>query len=941
MFTTKKVARAIKAACALGFVASTGLVSANAVAQESGAEEIEKISITGSRIIREEFSSSSPVAVFDESDLTASGMTNIDEFLKFIPAFTGFQLGQTTNNGGDGQRKVDMRGLGFERTLVLINGRRQIGDVNDDGAVDLNAIPFGMVKRIEVLKDGASTIYGTDAVAGVVNIILKDDFEGVEFTADYGTSTEHGDATNKRFSLVMGTASEKGSFTVALEYNKQEEMLQGDRDWANESLYSQLQEDGTFAAIGSGSSNSRRIRGIDGLSGNYIVDADSGEVRAFESTDVYNFAPVNALVTPNERWQLGFTGRYELSDTLTTYSEALFTKRTSQQRLAPDASFGVTSSYTSILTGESQWNDLVPASNPYNPFGDNADNSFGISGSDVRVNRRFEESGGRIFRQSADTYRMVFGLEGEITDDLFFDVSYTFAQTETLDETSNYHRFDKWEIAVTPELCEANPECAAAGVLNPFDVFGTITDEQMAFLTADSLKDSYFGQMGFFQASLSGSLGDLKGGAIGWAVGYEYREEEGRYSPDEFAAEGLTTGGASDPLEGKFSVDELYSEVYLPVLDNLAVDLSARYSSYDTSAGDTFNFKVGVDYSPTEEIKIRAGYGTGFRAPNISELNQQDDTGFPVVESLCEFADRRTDITDTIRDNCEALFANDDDVDYTGADGEFGFAWQSAYTTAAPETPLKPEESVTTTLGVIYNSASIEGLLVSVDYWDIEIENYIGSEDINNLMFACMDSVDFTAEACEAFGGAPYDFASNFIYPLDAEGDFGNLGTISTNGFDFNAQYTLEGDFGFASEISVIYASTYVMSREEDFPIAGKKELVGTADGFAVFPEWRHNVGLKFSSDDWYVRWDLTYISESDDLRRPAEITSDAVAEAMVYHDIVGAYTVNDMLSFTVGINNLLDEDPPYFHSAFNANTEPGVYDVIGRRIFAQAKVTF
>lgn len=934
MFTTKKLADAIRVACALGVACGTGL-SVNAIAQDADSvEEIEKISITGSRIIREEFSSSSPVAVFDEADLADAGVGNIDEFLKFIPAFSGFQLGQTTNNGGDGQRKVDMRGLGFERTLVLINGRRQIGDVNGDGSVDLNAIPFGMIKRIEVLKDGASTIYGTDAVAGVVNIILKNDFEGVEITADFGQSIEERDATNKRLSVVMGTASEKGSFTIGLEYNDQEEMLQGDRDWASESLYSQLQEDGSFAAIGSGSSNSRRIRGIDGLPGNYIVDADTGEVRAFESTDVYNFAPVNALVTPNERWQIGAIGNYQFTDSFRAYTEALFTKRTSQQRLAPDASFGVTSSYTSLLTGESQWNDLVPASNPYNPFGDNADNSFGISGESVRVNRRFEESGGRIFRQSADTFRVVVGVDGELTDDIFFDVSYTFAQNETIDETSNYHRFDKWEIAVTPELCDANPDCAAAGVLNPFDVFGTITDAQMSFLTADSLKDYYFGQMGFFQASLSGSFGELDGGSIGWAVGYEKRKEKGRFSPDEFAKEGLTTGGASDPQTGSFTVDELYSEFYLPVSDNLSVDLSARYSDYDTSAGSTFNYKVGVDYNPTDEIKIRAGYGTGFRAPNISELNQQDSTGFPVVESYCEFADRRTDISQTVYDNCVDLIGEEN----LGADGEYGFAWQSAYTTAAPETPLKPEESTTLTLGLVYTSQAIEGLMVGVDYWDIEIENYIGEEDFNSLLYACLDSVDLSAAACDAFpDGEPY----GSFFPADATGAFGNLGTISTNGIDLNAQYTLDDAFGTGNELSFIYATTFTASREESFPIAGTQELVGTADGFAVYPEWRTAFGLKYSAEDWYVRWDITYFSEADDRRRPAEITSDALAEAMTYHDIVGSYSVTDNLVLTAGINNLLDEDPPYFHSAFNANTEPGVYDVIGRRFFAQAKLSF
>jgi iron complex outermembrane receptor protein len=910
----------------------------NAAFSAEDTQQVEKIEVTGSRILRQEFESASPIASFDESDLIASGVGSVDEFLKNIPSFTGFQMGGSTNNGSDqGQKKIDLRGLGFERTLVLINGRRQIGDVNGDGAVDLNAVPMALVKRIEVLKDGASTIYGTDAIAGVVNIILKDDFEGAEVSISYGAGTEEWDAENKGIAFTFGVAGDKGNIVASLEYSKQGEIKQLDRDFAARGIFPILNDDKSAFILGpSGSSNSRRIRGIDGLPGNYIVDEGTGEVREFNAaTDLYDYSPVNALMQPNEKWQFGLNAKINVSDTVEAFGEALYTKRTSQERLAPDASFGTTASYISKLTGEEQWNDLVPASNPYNPFGVNANNPFGVSNQAVRVNRRFVESGGRLFQQSTDTFRIVSGFKGEFSDSLFWDVSYTFAQNENIQNTRNYHRLDKWEIAVTPELCNADAACKAAGVLNPFAPYGTISQEQMDFLSVGSLKNLYFGQMQLWQFNLYGDINAdiLAGGPIGWAIGYETRKEKGSFTPDEFASEGLTTSGASDPQSGSFSVDEIYGELYLPVLDNLSISTSARYSDYDTSAGSDFNYKIGFDWNVLDGVKVRGGFATGFRAPNISELNQQDSTDFPVAESLCEFASAmpgqsqvRNDISQTVRDNCAAMGVSP---------AELGFAWQSAYTTKAPTVDLKPEESESITFGVVYQSQALEGLIVSVDYWNISIDQWIDDIPYNDLFSQCMNSVGLSSPACNAFpNGVPYDGD----FPADAESAFGNLGKVETDGIDFEVQYgleALEGKFDF------LFSGTYVMSREENWPSLGfQRDVVGTADGFAVFPEWRTNTTLRYSRDDWSVAWDTTYIGETTDKNRPANITADNIADAVLYHDLSANYNF-EFAAVSVGINNLLDKEPPYFHSAFNANTEPGVYDVIGRRLFVNLKFNF
>jgi len=938
-------------AIAAAFVTGATWMPQVAVAQEEDGTKLDKLVITGSRIQRDEFASSSPISTFTREDIEMSGVVSVDEFLKNIPAFTGYQMNTSTNNGSaQGQKKVDLRGLGFNRTLVLINGRRQIGDVNGDGAVDLNTVPLAIVDRIEVLKDGASTIYGSDALAGVVNIILRKDYEGVSFSVDHGFGMEDGQADNKGWSVVGGANSARGSFLMSLSYSEQKEMKQAERKFAENELYPLLQN-GQFVPVASGSSNSRRIRVDLDQNGSFessrIVDAGTGQARPFTPSDVYNFAPVNALITPNETWQMSALGNLKLNEYVDGYFETLFTRRTSAQRLAPDASFAVTSSFPTPNNGP-QWNDFVPADNPHNPYGVNPRNPDGASNQDVRINRRFVESGGRRFIQGSDTFRMVYGLKGDLfSGEVLWDLSYTFAQNELVDDTRNYGRFDRWATAVDPTACAADTACSNAfastqGALNPFDDYGTITPAQMSYLSTGSLKDVYRAELNLLSLNLTGNLPfSFDGGLGGWAAGIERRSEEGSFSPDEFAAEGLTTSGASDPQEGRFIAEEVYGEVFLPILDAFSIDASIRHSRYDNSAGDATTYKLGAEFAPIDELKFRAGYATGFRAPNITELNAGDATGFPIVEPLCEFADRRLaagDISQTAYDNCVTL-AGTDGVDTTDA-GEYGFAWQSAYTITAPTQPLKPEESTSYHMGVVWEPEFLEGLTLSMDYWDIEVENVIGNDDINDLMLACMNSPNFTAAACSAFVGTtpgqPYDGP----FPADATSAFGNLGTLRTAGIDFNAFYEGRLDLGLIDRYHLVWGATFLDTYERQFPLAGSRELAGTANGFAVFPEWRWNSEVGVKGANWTAAFQTQYIGETEDALRPASITNDAKAEAVFYHDLVGTYTWKNV-KFSAGINNLLDEDPPGFHSAFNAETEPGTYDVIGRRMFTQVKIDF
>ena len=910
------------------FALSLVAFNTNVFAQDD--DNVEEVIVTGSKITKDEFSSSSPITIITEEDILSAGNASVDEYLKYTPAFTGYQLGTSTNNGGDGSRKVDLRGLGFNRTLVLLNGKRTIGDIGGDGAVDIGGIPEMMIKRVEVLKDGASTIYVSDAISGVVNFILDDKFTGLKVQAGMGEGTENGQARDESVGMMAGIGGDNGNVVFSASWKNQKEMLQAEQPWANDALYPQIQSDGSFKAVGSGSSNSRKIRGP---GGNYIYDSSIGAARPFTAADVYNYAPVNALITPNERTQMGVLGTLEVTDNVEMYFSGIYNRRYSHQRLAPDASFAVNSAVETPNNG-AQYNDWVPANNPYNPFGSvNCSNSAGICDVAVRINRRFEESGGRIFEQTVDAYSIVTGFRFEAMG-WNHDISMTFAETEQVDETLNYGRFDRWAIAVDPVACAANSSCP--GVLNPFGEFGSITPEQMSFLTAGSLKDQSGADFEMISWVVSNDM---------FAFGVEKRQEFGYFKPDEFSAEGLTTGGASAPLRGGFSVTEVFGEYLAKVSDELTVDMSVRYSDYDT-VGDTTNFKIGADYVLSEDVRLRASYGTGFRAPNVSELNTDASTTFPVIDLPCELGDRRLAagaISQTIHSNCQALGYDTSDA------GEYGFAWQSYHEYYA-DGQLAPEESTNLSFGAVMDSDMLGGVQMSVDYFNIEIDKVIALPIANLIFLDCLSqtTMDFSKGSCGLFIDYGLNDSSSFGpnglqyfgYPGDIETPWGNQGTFTSDGIDFALSTSGDLDMGAVSGYSVNFDATWHNSYEQEFTYGGGRDYVGSADGFAVYPELRYVLALGVNGDSWNASWNIRFVSESDDVWRHPSVTADAVAEATTYHDLTTSYDFgNTVLRF--GVNNLTDEKPPYFHSNFNGNTEPGVYDVIGRRMFMSVTATF
>jgi len=941
---------------------------AGAATSPFGPQVKEEIFVTGSRIGRDKYELGSPVDVFTTKDFKESSAVSVDEFLKEIPAFTGFQFGTTTNNGNDGVKQVDLRGLGTKRTLVLINGRRQVGSFaggpDDLGSVDLNTVPMFMVERIEVLKDGASTIYGSDALGGVVNIILKEDFEGAEINGDIGYATEDWDAKRIGLNAQIGTKSDRGWVNVGGGWQEQKEIKQAARSWAQYALWPILQPDGTFVAEPSGSSNARTGRTDTDLNqaiidaggpdlGSFVIDPTSGIPTAFTNDDVYNYAPVNALVTPNETWNLAGAGKYNWIETsragsVNVFGNFQYARRQSAQRLAPDASFNVDDNFNCDFDtfGDQCSNDWVPASNPFNPFGDNgaALNPWGVSGFGNRVNRRFEESGGRQFIQEVNTFRVVAGLDGEFNNGIGWDVAYIYADNEQVQETKFYSRFDRWTTIVDPDLCSQDADCVAAtgpeNAFNPYSTFGTMTQGEINYLFANSLKDISKNNMQVFSVTLDGSFAELQGGPIGWAAGYERRRESAQFIPDEFSAEGLTTSGAQDPLDGDYTVGEFYGEMLLPVLagkkgfEFLNIEAALRYSDYDTSAGDEWTGRLGIDWAIIESFRLRGAYSTGFRAPNIVELFGSDQTDFPTVEDPCEFYNRRIWVPSgadlaQIQSNC----AN---VDGLPADYEYGFQNQAAYTQESGA-ELKPEKSKNLTFGAVW--VPLDGLSMSLDYWQINIDDYIALPDYNILLFTCYSAVDMTIDpACAFFsGGNP---RSGDGLTSNASAQLGNLGELDESGVDWALDYNGDVDWGFVSQVFGTFQGTYLIKRETTFPVVGSTDYADTAQGGEVYPKWRWFATLGVGGSAWTAAWKMRYYSETDDFFRDPQLTDDNIAEEVLYNDLKFSYTW-DQIGLNFGIDNIGNVSPPRFHSAFNANTEPGVYDVLGRYAWGRLSWAF
>jgi len=905
-----------------GAVATIGAVPAQG--QDSGAA-VEEIIVTGSRIARSDFTSESPVSVVTSETLLESGIGDLGEALRTQIAVTTGGFGKSSNLSGGGAQAIDLRNLGSDRVLTLINGRRfsRFADSLQNESYDLSLIPIAMIERVEILRDGASAIYGADAVSGVVNVILKDDFEGVSLTGGSGITGE-GDADEYFVQGVMGSNFDEGNMTLSAEYRFRDNVPQRDRDWGLPTISflsptalstgSGAHPGGTFFFDGGnawctqpkafGGDEVTNVFGTAQCPGTAPVDPDQLIGR-------YDYGLVQDIINQEKQVNLAALARRDFSDFATGFLEVIYSRRDTESQLDGNPLFAGSGS-PSFPNG---W--VVPASNPYNPF----------PGESALVQIRPTSTvGPRSNSFDAHLLRTVVGLRGDdVLGRLDWELSYTNSRVTGHSETNSTFNLRRAITISDPDLCAADPLCAAAlapDSLGALDVYrpGNWAESEIAYFRQGATTDSEF-DLENVQAVLSGELFDLPAGGFGVAVGAEWREESASFTPDGVTSSGESVANQTFATDGSYDVTEFFAEVNIPLLSDvflareLTLNLQGRYFDYSTFGDDTV-YKAGLNYSPVQSLRFRATFGTSFRAPTLVDSFSGGTVSFDFITDPCNSWD--TSGNPTLIANCGP----------GGANLPPGFEQSAAQLPvlaggdlADGVLNLGPEEAESWTAGVVFQPEFLPGLQMSVDYWDIRVESFIDRIDIQTeVLEPCYNSPGLSDPSCSLFSRSPS--TGNAVGLISTP--FNRTGEVKTNGVDWAIAYT-GWEMG-PGELSLDHQGTFVTDFFQPGVTVGPGE-VDFGDPFGV-PELRMNFAATYDTSAFSLGLRARMIDGMDAINSFADgnnpIGYDEVDEYWEVDTFV-QWRITNALAATVGVNNLLDEEPPYVFST-GTNTYVGLY---------------
>lgn len=969
MYQNNKLARAVRLAIAAGAATTAMAMPASvAFAEEAAEEGVERIQVTGSRIKRQELTAVTPIIEVDAQEFAISGNLNVEQKLAELPS-TLPSFGPSSNNPGDGTATVDLRGLGTSRTLVMVNGRRWI-PARQDGVVDLNTIPASLIENVEIITGGASAVYGSDALGGVVNFNMKDDFEGVEFSTLYDI-TDEGDAEKFNLDMTMGGnfADDRGNAVVYLGYSKREALFQGERDFSSVALTESGDE---LVPGGSSGIPGTRIFGS-GITehptlgnvqvGPFIGDSPLGRFNPdgsgapFTGADRFNYAPDNFLQLPQERYSASAFAHFYVTDEHRIYTEVSFIRNEVPQELAPTPAFTTIeiNPNSAFFTPEVQQAFLNAQVINNNGTGDDKTDDFLESALNADGNyeafigRRMVENGSRQSIDTRDAFRILIGIDGYINDDWSYDVFYSRSMLDQSNLLNNDVSASRFKQAVL--VNDAGTECQnPSGGCVPINIFGAgnISQEAVDFVNVGASNVTNVTQE-VFMANIAGTTPWTLPGAqepIGLVFGYEKRQDESSFRPDEFLASGDVLGfNAGEATIGSYSSDEFFTEISIPVLSGkaFAEDLSlwgaARFADY-SNIGNVESFAAAVNWAPTEWVSARIGYQQAVRAPNVSELFLGASNGFPGATDPCSSGGFQPGITDVAL--CEATGVPAGNV------GAFEQANTQIEGSFGGNTELQEETSDTFTVGVVVQP--MDGLDFTIDYFSIEIEDAIASFGVNNTLDICYNvAKDINDVTCQNITRRS-DGNVSLVKSLNE-----NIGLIETSGIDFNITYNTEFDFGLfgnGSSLNVQFRSTY-LDKYEVTPIAARPDQVNICDGAfgetcgAPRPEFQSNTRVNWTTGDLTLSALVRYIGETEDDKvvfggeDPADLVVPEL-DSKIYLDLSAAYVVTDALKVNFGVKNILDEKPQALgDSQQQANTFPEVYDVFGPRFFLSGTYTF
>ncbi|RYV00577.1 TonB-dependent receptor [Shewanella sp. OPT22] len=991
-YNRSRLTKSIKRALLLGTAAS--LLSPIAMAEEKdGAEQVERISVTGSRIRSTDLQEYTPIQTIDASQIDASGAVNLQETLLKNPAFGAPGVSRTNSNfstASAGVSSVDLRNLGSNRTLVLVNGRRVVAGIPGSSTVDLNTIPTQFIERVEIVSGGASAAYGSDAVAGVVNIILKKDFEGLEFEGQFGQTTEN-DGEESQLQVTFGSSSADGKGNVMFHgsYSDQGAIFSRDRDrsavdqiseglftgdvndvfTARRPFFSSFPPQGRFTT---GSGDDRTTFTYD-PNGN-LIDTFSANGSDTQAANGFNRSEFRTIAIPTERYLLAGSANYEFVD---GWTASLTGNYASTQTVTAIEPFPFSSDdiysedipapieYAQYIENEAGDIEKILLRNAFVPDAifDAATDTNGDGLKDITFARRLSDIGPRGNIADRDTFQITASVDGELNDSWYLNAFYSYGQTKESQVSSgqiNVQSFrNAFESVIDPTTGEAvclddvaNARGFACVPLNPFGE-GSITPEAAAYVNASGLLSTFVSQK-VAAVSVSGDLFELPAGTLSTAFGVEYREEESRDEFDALQQAGLNAGNAIPRTEGQFDVVEYFAEVQVPLLADLPfvqrLDLKSavRLSDYST-VGNTTSWDVGLNWTPFDELKFRVNRSQSTRAPNIGELFSPPSQTFPSVSDPC--ADVTLTSTGAASEACRADAAVLANINSNG--GSFNQTQSdiqgvSGFNRGNPE--LKEEVGKSLIAGFSYAPEGIpvlEDFDFNFDYFDIEIQDAIVSTGRQFILDQCYGG---DTSFCEFVTRRASGGSSNSVGSLEfVDSAVTNSGGTVTTGYDIVVSYTKElEDYGLAGDFNSRLAYTHVI-RYDDTPLPGAE--IDPFAGEVGAAKDKLFLTTSYGYEDFAVTWNMTFIGSSYLDDQFLASTFDAPARSagvgsVTYHDLNARYHLNENSELFVGVNNLFDKEPPAILTGVAGNntgteTNAGVYDAVGRRWYAGFRMKF
>ncbi len=990
------MAGAVSAAVSPAVFAQDATQSSSNQNQNSNTAQLGKIEVTGTRILRTDVETAQPVTIITRKQIQQTGLTSVGDVLQQLTQ-AGPALNTAFNNGGNGQTQIDLRFLGSSRVLVLVNGRRWIPQLS--GAVDLNEIPVSIIDHIEILQDGASAIYGSDAITGVVNIITVKNFNGAEANAYLGMYDGHGvgggwDGKTQEYDFTIGSSGNRGGVLMNVSYVNQSPVWAGQRTMSAEPIWGEGAQTGssgtpsgrfllegpvfggqTFGQATCAPYNpAARSQGTCNMTlitpGQTSQPVPIGNFTNYTNADAYNYAPANYFLTPSERTGLYVQGHYNLADNLTFTSTVMFNRRDSQEVLAPMPLF-------IGLASPQRANGMsigIGASNPYNPFGVNLvgnRSQWCVVQKNCSTNpnellffsgRRTMEAGNRVYNRNVETYMFRSGLNGyfnALGSEWDWDVGYSYGNNYETDITTGlFNTLNLAQALDSPGFtsCSNSPGCV------PFNWFGgnpSITPAMLNYVLFEA-HDIVENTMRDYTANITGDLVQLPAGPLGVATGVEYLEYDGFSHPDATTVSGNTSGNVTQPTDGRQWTHAEYVEFNIPLVNDapfmksVSLDIANRWSQFSWKGGEPASANYGVMHSvgattgraalrwqATNDLLLRASWSQGFRVPSLTNLYFGNSQSFPKVEDPCAPGPNGSySGSGPLPPGCNGQ-------QHVQPDGQI-------VSTVGGNPGLTPEKAISQSIGFVYNPSWLPGFDFSADYYKIVLTNAVSAIGSQTILNGCYNQQNQNYCKLITLQG------TTITNILDTNL---NIGGDRTRGIDVSTHYKFPsnsmGDFKLGLDWTFLQSFVQTVPNSQSSTGFSNTELAGTTTRFGGYPTQRANLSLNWNYGDWSAVWQIQYIDSMHEGCSPLTISLGYCSDPTgyyaptasvgtnylgrtVYHNVQATYHVDSLNSdFTFGIRNIFDKQPPAALTAFANSSLPAFYPIPGRFFYARVSVKF